>query len=166
MAALGGIQIRQQQLGLDRLDVAGRVDRSLRVQDVRVVVAADRASTSGDSYIDFEFLQNPLVAKTNGTFSSTGPNGGRTVNDILLSLGFTGGGSVADFSAWRWVTNTSGGGLEMLTTNGKATVTDDLPYSNRLVVRARGGQYCKGWPQFGQRGVIAAVAISITVRQF
>jgi hypothetical protein len=76
-----------------------------------VVVAADRASNSGESYIDFEFLQNPLVAKTNGTFSSTGPNGGRTVNDILLSLGFTGGGSVADFSAWRWVTNTSGGGF-------------------------------------------------------
>lgn len=43
-------------------------------------------------------------------------------------------------------TNTSGGGLQMLTSNGTATLTDDLPYSDRLVVRARGGQNCKGWP--------------------
>src|SRR5437879_10641994 len=38
-----------------------------------VIVAADRFSTSGDSYIDFEFLQNSLVANSNGTFTSSGP---------------------------------------------------------------------------------------------
>jgi Ca-dependent carbohydrate-binding module xylan-binding len=43
-------------------------------------------------------------------------------------------------------TVTSDGGLMMLTRGGTATITDDLPYSDRLVVRARGGQYCKGWP--------------------
>jgi hypothetical protein len=42
--------------------------------------------------------------------------------------------------------NTSDGGLMMLTRGGTATLTADLPYSDRLVVRARGGQYCKGWP--------------------
>src|SRR3954469_12285700 len=42
--------------------------------------------------------------------------------------------------------NTSGGGLQMLLHNGKATVTADLPYTDRLVVRARGGQNCNGWP--------------------
>ena len=43
-----------------------------------VVIAADRFSTSGDSYIDFEFLQNTLTRTNNGLFVSTGPDGGRT----------------------------------------------------------------------------------------
>jgi hypothetical protein len=76
---------------------------------VWVVVAADRFSNSGDSYIDFEFLQNKLTLNTNGTFTSAGPNGGRTANDLLLSLDFASGGSAPDFTAWRWQTNTSGG---------------------------------------------------------
>src|ERR1051326_4389117 len=75
-----------------------------------LVVGADRFSTSGDSYIDFEFLQNTLVSNGNGTFSSAGPNGGRTVNDLLLSLAFTSGGGVADFFAYRWQTNSGSGG--------------------------------------------------------
>ena len=41
-----------------------------------VVIAADRLSTSGDSYIDFEFLQSPLYRTTNGTFSSPGTKRG------------------------------------------------------------------------------------------
>ena len=73
------------------------------------MVAADRASTSGDSYIDFEFLQNTLIKTNSGKFVSSGPNGGRTVNDLLLSLAFTSGGSVADFLAYRWLPNGSGG---------------------------------------------------------
>ena len=73
------------------------------------VVAADRFSTSGDSYIDFEFLQNPLILTNGGKFASSGPNGGRTVNDLLLSLAFTSGGKVADFLAYRWLPNGSGG---------------------------------------------------------
>jgi hypothetical protein len=49
-----------------------------------VVIAADRLSTSGDSYIDFEFLQNSLSRSNNGSFASSGPNGGRTTNDIFI----------------------------------------------------------------------------------
>ena len=74
-----------------------------------VSVAADRASTSGDSYIDFEFLQNFLVRNGDGSFSSSGPHGGRTTNDLLLSLAFTGGGKIADFFCWRWIPNGAGG---------------------------------------------------------
>src|SRR5947199_596546 len=74
-----------------------------------IMIAADRLSTSGDSYIDFEFLQNTLARTSAGGFSSAGPDGGRTVNDLLLSLAFTSGGSVADFFAWRWQPNGSGG---------------------------------------------------------
>jgi hypothetical protein len=41
VAALGLLEVRVDQLGLDRLDVAQRVDRALGVDDVRVVVRAD-----------------------------------------------------------------------------------------------------------------------------
>ena len=73
------------------------------------MIAADRLSTSGDSYIDFEFLQNTLTRNSDGSFSSAGPDGGRTSGDLLLSLAFTGGGKMADFFVWRWQTNGSGG---------------------------------------------------------
>ena len=61
-------------------------------QHTWVVIAGDRRSNNGDSYIDFEFLQNtltttPLVAGTGG-FSSAGPNCGRTINDFLMTLQF------------------------------------------------------------------------------
>ena len=74
-----------------------------------VIVAADRFSTSGDSYIDFEFLQNTLLRNNDGSFSSSGPHGGRTAGDLVLSLAFTGGGSIPDFLAYRWQTNGSVG---------------------------------------------------------
>src|SRR5437867_4700341 len=74
-----------------------------------IAMAADRLSTSGDSYIDFEFLQNHLTKNSNGTFTSAGPHGGRTVNDLLVSLAFTGGGNTPDFFVSRWQTNGSGG---------------------------------------------------------
>src|SRR5438105_738071 len=73
------------------------------------IIAADRASSSGDCYIDFEFLQNSLTKNSNGTFTSTGTNGGRTTGDLLLILVFGCGGSVADFVALKWGPNGSGG---------------------------------------------------------
>jgi hypothetical protein len=73
------------------------------------VISADRASTSGDSYIDFELLQRPLVRTNNGNFFSSGPHAGRTTNDLVLSLAFTEGGKVADFFAWRWQADGVGG---------------------------------------------------------
>src|SRR5262245_16146021 len=73
------------------------------------IIAADRLSTSGDSYIDFEFLQNTLIRTNTGYFWSAGPNGGRTTNDLLLSLAFTSGGSLADFLAYRWLPSSNGG---------------------------------------------------------
>src|SRR4051812_23907231 len=75
-------------------------------QHTWVVVAGDRLSNNGDAYIDFEFLQNtltttPLVANSGG-FSSAGPNCGRTVNDFLVTVKLTGGGTVPDFFVSRW----------------------------------------------------------------
>jgi hypothetical protein len=76
---------------------------------VWIIIAGDRRNTSGDSYIDFEFLQNILTRNTNGTFTSSGPDQGRTSKDVLLSLAFGGGGQVADFFAWQWQPKTNGG---------------------------------------------------------
>jgi hypothetical protein len=50
------------------------------------MVAADRRSDNGDAYMDFEFLQNTLTINPGGTFTSAGPDGGRTVNDFVLTL--------------------------------------------------------------------------------
>src|SRR6266566_354945 len=72
-----------------------------------IVVAGDRMQDTGDSYIDFEFLQNDIiltnaVGGTSGGFIGTGPDCGRTVNDFLLTLEFTHGGSSAGFFLSRW----------------------------------------------------------------
>src|SRR5207253_3080272 len=71
-----------------------------------IMVAGDRLDNKGDAYIDFEFLQNtlnttPLVAGTGG-FSSAGPNCGRTLNDFLVTVKLTNGGTVPDFFVSRW----------------------------------------------------------------
>src|SRR5947209_11431894 len=71
-----------------------------------IMVAGDRLDNKGDAYIDFEFLQNtltttPLVAGIGG-FSSAGPNCGRTLNDFLLTIKLTNGGTVPDFFVSRW----------------------------------------------------------------
>ena len=79
------------------------------------VVAADRGSANGDSAIDFEFLQNTLSVTTNnngtaGGFTTDGPNGGRTTNDFILGLTFTGGGTVPALALFRWQETSPGSG--------------------------------------------------------
>ncbi|NVJ87247.1 MAG: DUF11 domain-containing protein, partial [Algoriphagus sp.] len=66
-------------------------------------VAADRFGTNGASYIDFEFLQDETFSKNeDGTFSSNPATGGRTVGDILMTVDYTGGGSVPVILFSRW----------------------------------------------------------------
>ncbi len=70
--------------------------------NIWVMVAGDRKSVTGTSYIDFEFLQNSLVKNPDSTFTSLGPNGGRTVGDILITIDLSNGGSQAIFKVQRW----------------------------------------------------------------
>ncbi|MGY5847514.1 hypothetical protein ACW6QP_08840 [Salegentibacter sp. HM20] len=72
--------------------------------DLWMIFAADREVTNGSSYIDFEILQNRLVREgtTSGTFSSEGIDGGRTLNDILVTIEFTQGGGEATAVIRRW----------------------------------------------------------------
>ncbi len=67
-----------------------------------LTVGSDRFSTNGNSYIDFEFLQSPLTANADGSFTSAGPDGGRTVGDLLLTLELTMGGGQPNFYVQRW----------------------------------------------------------------
>ena len=76
-----------------------------------VAISGDRLSTNGTSYLDFEFYQNPItrtggpIPGGTGGFLSTGPNGGRTIGDLSITLDYTGGGNVASVSFLQW-TNT------------------------------------------------------------
>ncbi|MBK5214880.1 MAG: hypothetical protein JJE55_14630, partial [Flavobacteriaceae bacterium] len=67
-----------------------------------IFIGSDRASTNGTSYIDFSFLQNTLTTTPGFGFSSAGPDGGRTVNDILLTIEYGSGGSVATVYFYLW----------------------------------------------------------------
>ena len=75
--------------------------------------AGDRLATNGTTYIDFEFLQNTLVRRTPDAdpryFASSGPDGGRTVNDLNLTVEYTGGGSIANIVYYTWQPVAGGG---------------------------------------------------------
>jgi hypothetical protein len=66
------------------------------------LMAGDREVTNGTSYLDFEFLQAPITKNGDGTFTSTGPDGGRTVGDIDVTLSYTGGGGIATAAVFQW----------------------------------------------------------------
>ena len=72
---------------------------------------ADRKVNNGESYIDFEFLQKPLVmtGTTSGSFQSSGTQGGRTVGDILITIEFQKGGRAAFAVIRRWEPKPGGG---------------------------------------------------------
>ena len=68
-----------------------------------LIIGSDRLATTGTSYIDFEFLQNTLTRNSSGSgFTTAGIQGGRTVNDIVLSMEYTGGGSAAKIHFYKW----------------------------------------------------------------
>ncbi|PTN03479.1 putative secreted protein (Por secretion system target) [Mangrovibacterium marinum] len=76
--------------------------------------AADRKSVHGVSWISFEFLQASMEMTVTGTnskgeeeggFITDGPDGGRTVGDIIVFVGLFNGGDQADVKVnrWEWV---------------------------------------------------------------
>ena len=65
-----------------------------------LIIASDRLENTGSSYIDFEFFQKKLTANSNGSFTLDGGN--RTIDDILLAVEYTNGGSTATVKFYRW----------------------------------------------------------------
>ncbi|MBB1283470.1 hypothetical protein HRH25_03715, partial [Flavisolibacter sp. BT320] len=77
-----------------------------------VFISGDRLSTNGTSYIDFELLQGSVTKTgiTSGGFTGTPvadkPNGGgRTENDIIISMEYTNGGSKPIVRIYQWKLN-------------------------------------------------------------
>ncbi len=73
-----------------------------------IIVSGDRLSTTGDSYIDFEFLQDSLILTETG-FISNGPDGGRRVNDFIISVSFLQGGGNPTIDVLLWKAKDGGG---------------------------------------------------------
>ncbi len=71
-------------------------------QDLWVVMGVDRLSSEADSYLDFELLQHTLTANSNGTFTSAGQDGGRTVGDLLLTIKMSARNSKPELFVQRW----------------------------------------------------------------
>jgi len=65
-------------------------------------ISGDRLATNGESDIYFELFQNTLTANSNGTFTSGGLQGGRTANDIVISMKYVNGGSVPEVKFYLW----------------------------------------------------------------
>ena len=78
-----------------------------------IVWAIDRRSALGTSFIDCSLWQGSLVRNPNGTFTSNGPHGGRTIGDLLLSMVMIDQLSQAPqlfVSRWQW----TGGSYEFV----------------------------------------------------
>ena len=71
------------------------------------IMSGDRLSTTGTSYIDFEFYQKELTANApvgnaNGSFTSAGNDCGRTEGDILVTVEYSNGGAVDSIYFYQW----------------------------------------------------------------
>lgn len=110
------------------------VSRDPSNNDQWIMIGGDRLSTNGTSYIDFEFLQNTVTRNAGGTFTGGGPAGGRTVNDLLISMEYTNGGVAANVYFYQWKPVAGGYAFQQFTppagtafalTNG---TNEDVPF--------------------------------------
>ena len=116
-----------------------------------LIVSADHTG-SGDADMYFNFFQNTLTKNTNGTFTSAGPHGGFTTNDLRLKLNFSGN----SFSADQWRTNPSGGGYQWV------DVTTSLP-TNRVFLAVNSGNAYVPYGAFGSTNYSADLFIEAAV---
>lgn len=78
--------------------------------DIWIMAGADRLSTNGTAYIDFELLQGTLTRNSSTfKFNSAGPNGGRTIGDLLITVLYNNGGGVSSILYYRWQALSGGG---------------------------------------------------------
>jgi hypothetical protein len=132
--------------GLSRLEAGGSGE---------VYFGAERVETSGDSHIDFEFLQS-TVTKTGtcaGSFT-----GDRTQGDLLLAVDFTQGGTLGTVQLYEWqcdvpVQPAKDGTVCNNTTGGPKGPTNPAPHyfpiptpnAVTIDVNAAGPVACGGW---------------------
>jgi len=84
--------------------------------------SGDRKSVNGNTYLDFELLQSPLYKNPDGTFTSLGPDGGRTAGDLAVTIWYTNGGSNAQLYLFQWAASGQGGFTYVPVTPAAGTV--------------------------------------------
>jgi uncharacterized protein YjdB len=110
-----------------------------------IFISGDRLSTNGTSYIDFELLQGSIVQNSNGTFTGTplaskANGGGRTKDDIIISMEYTNGGTKPIVYIYQWklsgntwsyqlITNLSDLATNAFAETNRTGIESDLPYS-------------------------------------
>jgi hypothetical protein len=88
-----------------------------------VVFGADRFALSGDTFLGFWFLQNPITAEPHGTFSGT-----HAIHDLLILVNFEQGGADPHIQVLEWnppEADQNGGTLKLLQNSGSALCNND-----------------------------------------
>jgi hypothetical protein len=97
-----------------------------------VFIGGDRLAVTGTSYIDFEFLQDSVAVNSNGTFTGYGPNGGRRIGDINISMEYNNGGTAPKVVIYRW--KLLSGTTYYWDSTGSSTITDAYAKTNLVSV--------------------------------
>lgn len=97
------------------------------------VGSGDRKKTNGNTYLDFELLQNPLYENPDSTFTSLGPDEGRTIGDLLISITYTIGGTNPQLFIYQW-DSTAQGDFEYIPVNPAAGTTFLATNSDSAIV--------------------------------
>ena len=122
--------------GKDDIDNAMFFFSSDSLGNIWFIGSGDRKKTNGNTYLDFELLQNPLNKNTDGTFISLGIDGGRTIGDLVISITYTNGGTDPQLFIYQWDSTAPGefgytminpaAGTSFLATNSDSAVV--VPY--------------------------------------
>jgi hypothetical protein len=97
-----------------------------------VFIGGDRLAVTGTSYIDFEFLQDSVAVNSNGTFTGYGPNGGRRIGDINISMEYNNGGTSPKVVIYRW--KLLSGTTYYWDSTGSSSITDAYAKTNLVSV--------------------------------
>jgi len=138
----------QYKASLDKCDIGHalvHISKDPNTNDTWIMLAGDRLSSGSSNTIDFELLQNPVVKNADFTFTGTGPDDGRTINDLLIEVNYPGGSGAASFtfSKWdgsTWVSFTPAGSPFAVTNVG----TVNVPYGAFGNTTYSDGQFVEG----------------------
>jgi hypothetical protein len=138
----------------DIIDVYGHLRRNFETNYLWVFGAASTRSQNGDYYIDFEYFRQPITytspsnPETKGTLNTEGSSCGHTAyefdtttdgkgkvlvnGDIIQSINYTNGGTVADFRFYVWIDSNEIKGLD---DNDSSLSDADFDAYNKLLDR-------------------------------
>ena len=98
-----------------------------------VFIGGDRLDVAGTSYIDFEFLQGTITTNAS-TFAGSGLAGGRTLNDINISMEYNNGGSAPKVVIYKWAPTNEAGTAWAWDSTGSSLITQAYAKTNLVTV--------------------------------